>query len=195
MKSYILYIYSLEGTKNSKIFFFNFSFYQMKILYYKSKYENLLQFIQKLLKYNSLTKKIFFDYNYFSSFKDMSTNQIDNYFKECSLNIKDINKDNNNEMTENNFVIKLNEPKFISISLNKKKLSDNINDNLSEEKKIGNVGKKLIEKLIGNDIKNWGKILWENKDEIEPLKNKKIKKIVFPGNKDFQTIFKKFIKD
>ena len=195
MKSYILYIYSLEGTKNSKIFFFNFSFYQMKILYYKSKYENLLQFIQKLLKYNSLTKKIFFDYNYFSSFKDMSTNQIDNYFKECSLNIKYNNKDNDNEMTENNFVIKLIEPKFISISLNKKKLSDNINDNLSEEKKIGNVGKKLIEKLIGNDIKNWGKILWENKDEIEPLKNKKIKKIVFPGNKDFQTIFKKFIKD
>ena len=49
MKSYILYIYSLEGTKNPKIFFFIFSFYQMKILYYKSKYENLLQFIQKLL--------------------------------------------------------------------------------------------------------------------------------------------------
>lgn len=196
MKSYILYIYSLssEGTKNSKIYFFNFSFYQMKILFYKSKYENLLLFIQKLLKYNSLTKKIIFDYNYFSSFKNMSTNQIDNYFKECSLNIKDNNKDNNNEIIENNFVIKLIEPKFISISLNK--LSDNINNNnLSEEKKIGNVGKKLFEKLIKNDIKNWGKILWENKDEIDPHKNKKIKKIVFPGNKDFKTIFKKFTKD
>ena len=199
MKSYILYIYSLsslEGTQNSKIFFFNFSFYQMKVLFYKSKYDNLLQFIQRLIKYNHLTKKIFFDYNFFSSFKYMNPIQIDNYFKESSLNIKENDKDNNNEMTQNNFILKLVEPKFISVSLNKKKIGENINNNnnnLEGEKKIGNVGNKLIEKLIGNDIKNWGKILWESKDDIEPLK-KKTKKYDFHGKKDFQTIFKKFLK-
>ena len=71
---------------------------------------------------------------------------------------------------------------------------EKIKENISEGKKVGNVGKKLIERLIGNDIKNWGKILWESKDEIEPLKNRKSKKSVFSGKKDFQTIIKKFLK-
>ena len=35
--------------------------------------------------------------------------------------------------------------------------------------KVGNVGIKLCEKLIESDIKDWGKILWENKDDIEPF--------------------------
>ena len=199
MKSYTLFIYSLkslEDSKKYKIYFFNFSFYQMKVLFYKSKYDNLLLFIQKLIKYNSLTKKIILDYNFFSSFKYMNVNQIDNYFKETSLNIKENNKNknNNNEIIINDFVLKLVEPKFISISFNKKNFGEKIKENISEGKKVGNVGKKLIERLIGNDIKNWGKILWESKDEIEPLKNRKSKKSVFSGKKDFQTIIKKFLK-
>ena len=192
LKSYTLFIYSLdslEDTKNSKIFFFNFSFHHMKVLFYKSKYDNLLQFIQRLLKYNPITKNIFFDYNFFSSFKNMTTDQIDFSFKETSFNtIKNV-KNVENEITYNDLVLRLLEPKFISVSINK------INEkNLEGEKKVGNVGEKLITKLMENDIKNWSKILWENRDDIEPLKKKRNKKISFKGKKDFKNIFKKFLK-
>ena len=48
---------------------------------------------------------------------------------------------------------------------------------------------------IQNDIKDWGKILWESKDDIEPLrKKKKSRKSVFGGKRDFKAIFKKFLK-
>ena len=192
LKSYTLFIYSLdslEDTKNSKIFFFNFSFHHMKVLFYKGKYDNLLQFIQRLLKYNPITKNIFFDYNFFSSFKNMTTDQIDFYFKETSFNtIKNV-KNVENEITYNDLVLRLLEPKFISVSINK-----NNEKNLEGEKKVGNVGEKLITKLMENDIKNWSKILWENRDDIEPLKKKRNKKISFKGKKDFKNIFKKFLK-
>ena len=198
MKSYTLYIYSLdflEDLKKSKIFFFNFSFHHMKVLFYKNKYDNLIQFLQRLLTYNPVTKKIFFDYKFFSSFKYMTTEQIDKYFKESSLNIKENIKIEENEIIQNDLVLRLVEPKFVSVSVNKKDFGeDNLND-IGEVKKVGNVGNILIEKLIQNDIKDWGKILWESKDDIEPLrKKKKSRKSVFGGKRDFKAIFKKFLK-
>ena len=198
MKSYTLFIYSiksLEDTKNQKIFFFNFSFYQMKVLFYKSKYDNLLQFLQRLLKYNPVTKTISLDYTFFSSFKYMTCAQIDRYFRESSFNVQENIKNNENEFIQNDLVLRVLEPKFISVSVNKVKNKDNnIEKVLEGEKKVGNVGSKLIEKLIANDIKEWGKILWENKDDIEPLKKKTGRKTFFGGKKDFKAIFKKFLK-
>ena len=193
LKSYTLFIYSnesLEDTKNSKIFYFNFSFHHMKVLFYKSKYDNLLQFIQRLLKYNPITKNIFFDYNFFSSFKNMTTDQIDNYFKQSSFTVIKSEQNIDNEIIHNDLVLRLIEPKFISVSINKK----NDEKIIEGEKKVGNVGEQLITKLIASDIKDWGKILWENRDNIEPLKKKRNKKFSFKGKKSFKNIFKKFLK-
>ena len=198
MKSYTLFIYSmqsLEDLKNPKIFFFNFSFYHMKVLFYKSKYDNLLQFLQRLLKYNPVTKNIVLDYKFFSSFKYMNCSQIDRYFKESSFKDKENVKNVDNEIIQNDLILRVLEPKFISVSVNKKNNNGkNEEKELEGEKKVGNVGRKLIEKLIESDIKDWGKILWENKDDIEPLKKKIKKKNMFEGKKDFKAIFKKFLK-
>ena len=58
--------------------------------------------------------------------------------------------------------------------------------------------KKGVIKKVGRGIskvKNLGKILWESKDDIEPLrKKKKSRKSVFGGKRDFKAIFKKFLK-
>ena len=162
----------------------------MKVLFYKSKYDNLLQFIQRLLKYKKKKKNIFFDYNFFSSFKNMTTDQIDNYFKQSSFTVIKSEQNIDNEIIHNDLVLRLIEPKFISVSINKK-----IDEKIIEgEKKVGNVGEQLITKLIASDIKDWGKILWENRDNIEPLKKKRNKKFSFKGKKSFKNIFKKFLK-
>ena len=194
MKSYTLFVYSFDSfeDKNPKIFFFNFSFYHMKVLFYKSKYDNLIQFLQRLLIYNPHTKKIFLDYRFFSSFKYMNGEQIDRYFKESSLNIKENMKNIGNEIIQDNLVLRVVEPKFISVSVKKKKIGEE-NNNTEGLKKVGNVGRKLIGKLIENDIKDWGKILWENKSAIEPLKRKS-RNSTFVGKKNFKVIFKKFLK-
>jgi hypothetical protein len=194
MKSYTLFVYSFDSfeDKNPKIFFFNFSFYHMKVLFYKSKYDNLIQFLQRLLIYNPHIKKIFLDYRFFSSFKYMNGEQIDRYFKESSLNIKENMKNIGNEIIQDNLVLRVVEPKFISVSVKKKKIGEE-NNNTEGLKKVGNVGRKLIGKLIENDIKDWGKILWENKSAIEPLKRKS-RNSTFVGKKNFKVIFKKFLK-
>ena len=123
MKSYTLFIYSmksLEDTKNPKILFFNFSFNHMRVLFYKSKYDNLLQFLQRLLNYDPITKNIVLDYKFFSSFKYMNCAQIDRYFKESSFKDKENIKNNESEIIQNDLVLRVLEPKFISVSLSKK---------------------------------------------------------------------------
>ena len=93
MKSYVLFVYSCSELKNPKIYYFDFSFYQMKILFYKSKYENLTQFLQRLLKINKDKIKICLDYYYFNGFQTMNNKQIDYHFKESYL-IENLNKNN-----------------------------------------------------------------------------------------------------
>ena len=80
MKSYVLYAYTLTDIKKPKIYFFDFSFYQMKILFYKSKYENLGQFLQKLIKVNKEKKKVYLDYYYFTTFMRMNQKEINDFF-------------------------------------------------------------------------------------------------------------------
>ena len=212
MKSYVLFAYSCNDLKLSKINFFDFSFYQMKILFYKSKYENLAQFLQRLIKVNKENKKIYLDYNYFNTYKQMENKQIAHHFKESYLlenvnknnliinnsNKISINSDNSNKIIEKELVLKVSNPKFISVSIKKNK---NINSNIVEQKwlkKEGEIRRNLMEKLVENDIKNWGTILWQNKDGIEALKNSKNamtrRSNFFKGKKDFKAVFKKFLK-
>ena len=203
MKSYVLYAYTLTDLKNPKIYFFDFSFYQMKILFYKSKYENLNQFLQKLIKVNIEKKKIYLDYYYFTTFRRMNEKQINDYFNEGNY-IENLENANNNNINDNitkiivkDLILKVVNPKFISVSIKKIKDSSNIGEQGKWEKKEGEIGEKLIKKLVENDIKNWGNILWQNKDNIEVLKINKVnaKKFnFFKGKKDFKAVFKKFLK-
>ena len=203
MKSYVLYAYTLTNLKNPKIYFFDFTFYQMKILFYKSKYENLAQFLQKLIKVNKEKKKIYLDYYYFTTFMRMNEKQINDYFNQGNY-IANLENANSNNINDNitkiivkDLILKVINPKFISVSIKKIKGS---NDNVQEgkwEKKEGEIGENLIQKLVENNIKNWGNILWQNKDGIEVLKINKIntKKFnFFKGKKDFKAVFKKFLK-
>ena len=203
MKSYVLYAYTLTDLKKPKIYFFDFSFYQMKILFYKSKYEKLGQFLQKLIKVNKEKKKIYLDYYYFTTFIRMNEKQINDYFNEGNY-IENLENVNNNNINDNitkiivkDLILKVVNPKFISVSIKKIKDSNDIGQQGKWEKKEGEIGQKLIKKLVENDIKNWGNILWQHKDSIEVLKiNKsKAKKLnFFKGKKDFKAVFKKFLK-
>ena len=203
MKSYVLYAYTLTDLKNPKIYFFDFTFYQMKILFYKSKYENLGQFLQKLIKVNKEKKKIYLDYYYFTTFRRMNEKQINDYFNEGNY-IENLEIVNNNNINDNltkiivkDLILKVINPKFISVSIKKIKDSNDNGQQGKWEKKEGEIGEKLIKKLVENDIKNWGNILWQNKDSIEVLKINKVnaKKFnFFKGKKDFKAVFKKFLK-
>ena len=104
MISYVLFAYSCNELKNPKIYYFDFSFYQMKILFYKSKYENLIQFLQRLLKINKEKKKLYLDYHFFNSFKSMSNSQIDHQFKESYL-IGNLNNENDINKNLNKFIL------------------------------------------------------------------------------------------
>ena len=214
MKSYVLFAYSCNELKNPKIHFFDFSFYQMKILFYKSNYEHLGKFLKKLIKINKEQKTIYLDYNYFNSFKLMNNKEIDYHFKETYL-LENINKnsliinnsinqstinnnDNSKKVMEKDFILKVSNPKFISVSIKKNKDINNVIPEGKWLKKEGEIGRNLIEKLVENDIKKWGTILWQNKDGIEALKNSKStgsrRTNIFKGKKDFKAVFKKFLK-
>ena len=227
LKSYVLYAYNCSDLKNPKIYYFDFSFYQMKILFYKSKYENLGKFFQRLIKVNKDKKKIYFDYYYFTTFKSMNLEQIKQYFEDTNFidNLNNINTDifssnsninvnvsstsnkisanNNNEnnaeqITVNDLILKVMNPKFISVSIKKIKNENNVVQKEIWDKNEREIGTELIENLVQNDIKNWGSILWQNKDHIEAFKTRKIdnkkKANIFKGKKDFKDVFKKFLK-
>ena len=221
MKSYVLFVYSCSELKNPKIYYFDFSFYQMKILFYKSKYENLTQFLQRLLKINKDKIKICLDYYYFNGFQTMNNKQIDYHFKESylienlnknNLIINTFNKKNSNTISINNneninkiiekeLIIKVSNPKFISVSIKKNKDKNIENNSFLEEnwiKKEGEIGRNLMEQLVENDINNWGTILWQNQDTIAALKYNKgrgsRRSNIFKGKKDFKAVFKKFLK-
>ena len=227
LKSYVLYAYNCTDLKHPKIYYFDFSFYQMKILFYKSKYENLGKFFQRLIKVNKDKKKIYLDYYYFTTFKSMNLEQIKQYFEDTNFieNLNNLNTDiassnnninvnissnsnklsvnNNNEnnaeqITVNDLIIKVMNPKFISVSIKKIKNENNVIQKEIWDKNEREIGTELIENLVQNDIKNWGSILWQNKDHIEAFKtgkkdNKK-KTSIFKGKKDFKDVFKKFLK-
>ena len=216
LKSYVLYAYNCADLKNPKIYYFDFSFYQMKILFYKSKYENLGKFFQRLIKVNKDKKKIYLDYYYFTTFKSMNLEQIKQYFEDTNFieNLNNISTDNfssnknmnvnisitsnkisisnNNEnnaeqITVNDLILKVMNPKFISVSIKKIKNENNVVIKEIWDKDEKEIGMELIENLVQNDIKNWGSILWQNKDHIEAfkigVKDNKKKTSIFKGKK------------
>ena len=173
LKSYILYVYYCQKFQKPKVYVFNFSFFQMKILFYKSKYNSLEKVLSRLLKI--CNSKIIFDYSYFDLFKSMNMNEVNNYFSESTTlnnnkNTQSKNNKYNNYNLEKNYEIslKLNTPEFVHLSLPKNP-ETNMNNNRGWRRKEGRIKLKLIEKLVENDIIHWGKILSENKNDIEAI--------------------------
>ena len=132
----------------------------------------------------------------FNNLNNLKINNINHKSDKSNVNNEN-NNDALNQIVVNDFIIKVSNPKFVSVSIKKNK-DINFSDMEEKwEKKEGEIGRNLIEKLVENDIKNWGTILWQNKDGIEALKKKKINsgfKNLFKGKKDFKAVFKKFLK-
>ena len=123
----------------------------MKIMYLRSKRENLENFILKLLHINS--KKIYLDYSYFSIFNDYSILEIEEYFNRIEL------KYNNNKPEKIQIFIA--NPKFEIIQMK------DIKNNNNKKEKIWLYAKKEIEEelliqLIQNDINDWPGIIYNH---------------------------------
>ena len=173
LKSYILNVYYCNKIQKPKVYVFNFNFFQMKILFYKSKYSSLEKVLSRLLKISN--SKIILDYSYFDLFKSMNMKEVNNYFSENLTiynykitqikNIKNIKNHNNSFEKNNEISLKLCTPEFVHISLNKN--FETLINNGGWKRNEGKIKLKLIEKLVENDIDHWGKILSENKNDIE----------------------------
>ena len=173
------------------IYEFNFNFQQMKILYYISLYENLNEYLKRLLFIKG--DNIYFDYSYFDSFLNLSNKEINEYFH----GIHNLKKD---KTTSQNYINSLNlricEPYF---------QVDNIN--LRSDDKIFRIkiNKKFLEDLINTNINEWMSVIGKHKNEFdfknlikyEDTMNKKIRRQITAGNKnkdkDLHKVFNKFL--
>ena len=201
LKSYILYVF-VTNINKPIIYEFNFNYQHMKILYYISLFENLTEFLKRLLYIKNNT--IYLDYSYFDSFTNMSNQEIYIYFKdvhkmneENKLNIKD---DNQNQNNINSLTIRLCKPFIEAIDFHFIKGNNKI---VQSSIKLKN---EFINELINNKINTneWINKINENKNEFDikyhtkydETINKKIRKQITTGNKskDLHKVFNKFLK-
>ena len=78
--SYLMYIYYPLVNKD-KIFSFDFTFHQMKVLYLVSKKESLKRFILKILIIDFSKGDMQVDYSFFDLFYNKSLSEIEDFFK------------------------------------------------------------------------------------------------------------------
>ena len=154
--SYFIYVY-YPKTFGNNIYKFQLNFQQMKIMYLRSKRENLENFILKLLHINS--KKIYLDYSYFSIFNDYSILEIEEYFNRIELKYNNNNLINNEKPEK--IQIFITNPKFEIIQMK------DIKNNNNKKEKIWLYAKKEIEEelliqLIQNDINDWPGIIYNH---------------------------------
>ena len=201
LKSYILYVF-LTNINKPVIYEFNFNYLHMKILYYISLFENLTEFLKRLLYIKNNT--IYLDYSYFDSFTNMTNQEIFKYFRDVhKMNEENklINNDENqNQNSLNTLNIRLCKPFIEIIDFNLLKGKNKIvqsNIKLKSE---------FINELINTKINTneWINKISEYKNEFDikyhikydETINKKIRKQITTGNKnkDFHKVFNKFLK-
>ena len=190
LKSYIIYVF-FNNINKPIIYELNFNFQQMKILYYISLYENLNEYLKRLLFIKD--DNIYFDYSYFDSFLNLSNKEIDEYFH----GIHNLNKDVTTSQNQfNSLNLRICEPYF---------QVDNIN--LRSDDKIFHIkiNKKFLEDLINTNINEWINVIGKHKNEFdfknqikyEDTMNKKIRRQITAGNKnkdkDLHKMFNKFL--
>ena len=179
-QSYILYAF-VNNINKPEIYSFKFNFRQMKVLYYRSKFENFKLFLKRLIVIKN--KIINLDYSYFDSFNSMTNDEIDEFFYKLEQNNKE--PPHKEELKLNSLVLKIREPHFEVMSNDK------------EEKNFFKLihyrlelNKKFLLNLIDNDVNDWMKIIVENKDLFKEENYKKYNEYKFRKSRKRSVIFK-----
>jgi hypothetical protein len=179
-KSYILYAF-INNINKPEIYRFKFNFKQMKVLYYRSKFENFKLFLKRLISIKN--KKIYLDYSYFDSFNSMTNEEIYEFFYKLDQNNKE--QPHKEIFKLNSLVLKIREPHFEIISKE---------ENQSNDFKVSHyrieLDKKFLSLLIKNEINDWMKIMVENRDLLKPNNFKKYDEYKFRKWKKRSVIFK-----
>ena len=201
LKSYCLYAF-FNNMNKPFIYQFNFSFQQMKILYFISIFEYLTVFLKRLLYIKN--DVVHLDYTYFDSFSNMTNNEIYKYYED----VQSMNNDNKlkefisdrEHSTFNSLSLKVCEPIIEVIDFT------STGDNIKIAQSNIKLKKDFISELIHSNINinDWINIIYQHRREIntkyqvryEETRNKKIRRQITTGNrnKDLHKVFNKFFK-
>ena len=192
-RSYKLFAF-INNINKPIIYEFNFNFKQMRILFFRSQFENFNIFLKRLLYIKD--DIINLDYSYFNNFYSMSNKEIYEFFYKLNQNNKE--KIHENNIKINALILKIKVPHIEIISNNKKTQKEfNISQYHIE------LSKDFLEILVNNEPSGWIKIIEENNSlfeykqyiKYEDIRVKKRKrKSVAKGKKNFQTAFMQFLK-
>ena len=179
-KSYVLYVF-INNVNKPEIYAFNFNFMHMKVLYYRSKFENFKLFLKRLISIKN--KKIYLDYSYLDSFNSMTNEEIYEFFYKLDLNNKE--SPHQEIFKLNSVVLKIREPHLEIISRDKNELNEfKVNHYRIE------LDKQFLSFLINNDINDWAKIMLKNQDILNQNNFKKYDEYKFRKSRKRSVIFK-----
>ena len=195
LKSYTLYAF-VNNINKPLIYEFNFNFKQMKILYYKSKFNNFDLFFKRLI--NIENDIISLDYSYFDSFSYMTNKEIYEYFYKLNENYKEENENEINSKI-NSLIIKIRDPHIEIISVDK-----TCNKIFKVDQYHIELNNHFLELLINNSVNDWMKLIEENKNLFDVknflkykdsrVKRMKRKSMIKGKKKDFQSAFMQFLR-
>ena len=153
----------------------------MKVLYYRSKFENFKLFLKRLISIKN--KKINLDYSYFDSFNSMTNKEIYEFFYKLEHNNKEAKQ--KEEVKLNSLILKIREPHFEVISKEK-------NEIYHFKTKLYRIelDKNFLSKLINNNINDWMNIIVENRDLFIEKNYKKYDEYKFRRTRKKSIMFK-----
>ena len=168
----------------------------MKILYYKSKFNNFDLFFKRLI--NIENDIISLDYSYFDSFSYMTNKEIYEYFYKLNENYKEENENEINSKI-NSLIVKIRDPHIEIISVDK-----TCNKIFKVDQYHIELNNHFLELLINNSVNDWMKLIEENKNLFDVknflkykdsrVKRMKRKSMIKGKKKDFQSAFMQFLR-
>ena len=179
-KSYVLYVF-INNVNKPEIYEFKFNFRQMKVLYYRSKFENFKLFLKRLISIKN--KKINLDYSYFDSFNSMTNKEIYEFFYKLEHNNKEAKQ--KEEVKLNSLILKIREPHFEVISKEKNEIY-----HFKTKLYRIEIDKNFLSKLINNNINDWMNIIVENRDLFMEKNYKKYDEYKFRRTRKKSIMFK-----
>ena len=195
LKSYTLYSF-INNINKPKIYEFNFNFKQMRILYFKSLFQNFDLFLKRLIFIKNDT--IYFDYAYFDTFYSMSNKELYELFSKSDENNK--GKEVIGETPKiNSLILRIREPHIEIICKDK-----NNKNNFQISQFHVDLDKDFIHNLMNTEYNKWIEIIEKNnylfdikkfiKYEDSKVKKIKRKSLIKGKKKDFQSAFMQFLK-
>ena len=195
LKSYTLYSF-INNINKPKIYEFNFNFKQMRILYFKSLFQNFDLFLKRLIFIKNDT--IYFDYTYFDTFYSMSNKELYELFSKSDENNK--GKEVIGETPKiNSLILRIREPHIEIICKDK-----NNKNNFQISQFHVDLDKDFIHNLMNTEYNKWIEIIEKNnylfdikkfiKYEDSKVKKIKRKSLIKGKKKDFQSAFMQFLK-